>query len=258
MGLRNREKFVRSFDLSIPPPRAAIRSIGTSLVTASFASSTRPLVHRGSGRQARTRPHRANADVGEGSHRCVGNGRRHCRRPGVPACESRRGSSGDRPFRESGLATHPPICGSCQRSWHRSPRLSPLCRMPDYAASLPVSRISRRVWRRPCGIILHRKRKTPQFGNTWEHQADGSHVRCAADIWGNGGGRPSTGHRVFAYCKARNRGRIMPNSLERHLDGVRAKSRQATRTRHNPAFGITAAGLNRYAVAGSMAALQPA
>jgi hypothetical protein len=51
--------------------------------------------------------------------------------------------------------------------------------------------------------------------------------------------RPSTGHRVFAVLQPRNGGRIMPNSLERHLDGVRAKSRQATRTRHNPAFGIT-------------------
>jgi hypothetical protein len=54
--------------------------------------------------------------------------------------------------------------------------LSTLCRMPDYAESVPVSRRGRPVRTRSCGIIRHRKRKTPQGGSTVEHQADGRHV----------------------------------------------------------------------------------
>ena len=51
--------------------------------------------------------------------------------------------------------------------------------------------------------------------------------------------RPSTGDRVFAGPRARNDGQIMPNTRKRHSSGVHAKSRQVTRTRYNPEFGMT-------------------
>ena len=56
-----------------------------------------PLVHSGSGWQARSGPHRADTHVGESGCRCVGRGSRYQRRCRIPFCESRWRSPGDRP-----------------------------------------------------------------------------------------------------------------------------------------------------------------
>jgi len=55
-----------------------------------------PLVHRGSPREARPRPHDPDADLGEGGDRCLDDSRQRIRRLGVPLNEPRRPSPGCR------------------------------------------------------------------------------------------------------------------------------------------------------------------
>ena len=50
-------------------------------------TARRPLVHRRSGRQARTRSHRADAGLGESRDRCVDIAGRRCRRSRIPSRE---------------------------------------------------------------------------------------------------------------------------------------------------------------------------
>ena len=98
----------------------------------------------------------------------------------------------------------------------------------------------------PDAVMRHNPPPKTEDASRWKHHgAPGGWTPCqlsarARPVRRNAEASTVAGHRVFAVLQPRNGGRIMPNSLERHLDGVRAKSRRATRTRHNPAFGITA------------------
>jgi hypothetical protein len=95
-----------------------------------------PLVHCRSSREAWTRRHGADADLGEGGDRCVDCGRRDYRWSGIPSREPRGPSPGSSVEREGCLAVVTGLCGSGWCSRHRAARPEKLCRIPDYAESI--------------------------------------------------------------------------------------------------------------------------
>jgi len=102
-----------------------------------------PLVHCGSGREARQGPDGAHADVGESGDRYLDECRRRDGRLRVPVHQPRRPGAGQRPVRKGSLANASPLRGSRWSARDRAARLSPLCRMPDYAESLLLAAIWR-------------------------------------------------------------------------------------------------------------------
>jgi hypothetical protein len=83
---------------------AAVR--GRSAHFRALATTRWPLVHRRSGRQARSGPHGADADLGEGGRRYVGISSRRCGRTRLPSGKSRWLRQRRSPRREGRLAAH--------------------------------------------------------------------------------------------------------------------------------------------------------